>query len=557
MSPRQKCGRAVSYDSVRKNTSALLRLPHILRESRGWRRRLAAMVCGLCATAALPPVGIALFLIPAFCGLLWLLEGSGNQSHRFRAAWGVGWWFGFAHFFSGLYWIAEALWIDPARHGWLVPIALTGLPALFACYCAAVTWLAHWWGGRGIGQVLAFASLWTGSELLRGSLLSGFPWNLIGYAWSGSLSAIQLAALTGIWGLTLLAVLIAALPTVIIDDRASRRERWVAASLAAGLLASVWIGGAVRLAHAPAIDTRNVPGVRLRLVQANIEQRLKWRPEQAADILAKYIRLSRGSDLRGVTHVIWPEAALPFVLSDDTDHLLRRVSGALRPAALIAGAVRTSAAADSTVQAWNSLAIAETSGRITLPYDKHHLVPFGEYVPARRFLKIAKVTEGETDLSAGPGPRTVKLDGLPLLSPLICYEAIFPQGVVARGPRPAWLLNLTNDAWFGRSAGPYQHFESARMRAIEEGLPLVRVAATGISAVVDPYGRVTASLALGQEGTLDTALPAALPEPTLYASVGNRWILVVLLLVMLLSFALSRRQARPHVRRKKTNICQT
>jgi apolipoprotein N-acyltransferase len=260
--------------------------------------------------------------------------------------------------------------------------------------------------------------------------------------------------------------------------------------------------------------------VRLRIVQANIPQRQKWIPELRAGHLQRQRAMSRqsspNSSARPPTHVIWPETAAPFFLSDND-----AARGAAAVAAPSGGALITGAPRRGDGNFWNAAHVITGDGRIVASYDKAHLVPFGEYVPLRGILPLDKVVPGQGDFSAGAGRQTLAVPGLPPVSPLICYEAIFPGAVARRDARPGWLLNLTNDAWFGTFAGPQQHFAIAATRAVEEGLPLVRAANTGISAVVDPYGRPVAMLGLGVEGVIDSGLPRALPTLTPYARSGN------------------------------------
>jgi apolipoprotein N-acyltransferase len=303
------------------------------------------------------------------------------------------------------------------------------------------------------------------------------------------------------------------------------------------------LGGAFRVASAPEAGQAMVPGVRLRLVQANIDQRLKWEEAERVNTLRKYLALSSQPGAAPVTHIVWPETALPYFLATEPE-LLRIVAQVVPPGGLLlTGAVRVDPPGALPSRVWNSVHAIDARGRVVATFDKYHLVPFGEYVPLRGILPIDKITPGASDFSAGPGPATLALPGLPPASPLVCYEAIFPGAVTARGgQRPGWLLNVTNDAWFGDSAGPHQHFASARLRAVEEGLPLVRAANTGISAVIDPYGRVLASLPLGREGVLDAGLPDALAA-TPFARFGNA-VLLVLLAAALGAIAVLRRGGR-------------
>jgi apolipoprotein N-acyltransferase len=479
-----------------------------------------AALLGAAATAALPPLHVLPLLVVAFSGLLWLVDGSRSR----RGAFLVGWWFGLGHFVTGLYWFAHAMLTDAERFAWLIAPAVLGVSAVLAIFPALAT-SASRCISPGAARALGLALAWTAAEWLRGRVLSGFPWNLIGYSWVVSDEMLQLASLAGIYGLSLVTVLAAALPATLADAAAGTR-RWMPTAFAVALLAAAWASGALRLAAAGETDT--VDGVRLRLVQPNVAQHHKWRPELRAALFAKQLELSAQPGIEPVSHIIWPETAIPYFI--DSDPARRSLIASVTPpgGALISGAIRTTPEPVTPPKLWNSVHGFDADGKIVATYDKFHLVPFGEYVPLRRYLSFAKLTYGTTDFSSGPGPRTLKLPGLPPVGPLICYEAIFPHAVVDRTDRPRWLINLTNDAWFGVSSGPYQHFASARVRAVEQGLPLVRVANTGISGVVDPYGRITARLGLGREGVLDATLPIALDRLTPYARWGDVTVLLML-----------------------------
>ncbi len=506
----------------------------------GWRRPGAAALLGALAAAALPPVHLLPLLLVAFPGFLWLLGASRGP----WAAFAIGWWFGFGHFVAGLYWLVYPPFTDPARFAWAAPFAVLGLPAVLAAFTGAAalaTWLA---GLRGGGRVLALALAWTAAEWLRGQVFTGFPWNFVGYAWTFSPAMIQLAAAVGVYGLSFMSVVLAALPATLAERRGAAGLRLVAAGIVA--LAAVWVLGTIRLAGA---SGEVVPGVRLRIVQANIAQPHNWRPDRREAQFRDYLQLSSEAALTPVTHLIWPETAAPFFLSREPERA--RLIGALAPprGLVLTGAPRISAAGVRPPQIWNSVHAIGPGGGILASYDKFHLVPFGEYVPLRRWLGalgVEKLVQGQADFSTGPGPRTLVLPGLPPVGPLICYEAIFPGRVTARGDRPAWLLNLTNDAWFGISSGPYQHVAMARMRAVEEGLPLVRAANSGVSAVVDAHGRVLASLGLGRRGVVDAALPRALAGPPPYGRYGD-WILLPLALALGLVLAWLRRARRRYI----------
>ena len=511
-----------------------------LRGLVGWRQAAAAAILGMAATAALPPLHLVPLVFLAFTGLVWLLETADEAERSLRRAFLFGWWFGFGHFVTNLYWLAFALLIDAAQFGWMVPFAVFGLSGVLALFTGAATAATAATRARGLARILILAVAWTAGEWLRGHILTGFPWNLIGTVWAGTLPLMQVASLVGLYGLGLLTVLIAALPATLTS---ATQPRWLGSALAVALLAAGWAFGALRMPETDAAET----AYRLRLVQPNVPQSLKWDPAQREANLAKTLALSRSAGFENRTHVIWPETAVPFAVTDFNEAgpaLRRGLVAAVPPnGLLLTGAPRAERDAEGRLRLWNSLHALDGAGTIVATYDKFHLVPFGEYVPLRAILRIAKVTVGTVDFSPGSGLETLALSGLPPASPLICYEAIFPGRVVAPGPRPAWLLNLTNDALFGLSSGPHQHFAAARFRAIEEGLPLVRAANNGISAVIDSYGRIGAKLGLGDTGVVDANLPASLTL-TLYARFGDLTLLVFTLVVSAMAgWLLGRRNA--------------
>lgn len=508
----------------------LCRLAQDVGALSGWRRYGLAFLLGVAAAMAMPPFDLAPLLAVAFPGLLWLDDGSTGPAASFR----LGWVFGFGFFLAGLYWVAAALFVDIDRFWWLVPFAAGGLPAGFAIYVGlalfATSLLARRLRLPPVSRVFAFAILWSIAEWARGHALSGLPWNLIGYAWSGGFpgadAVLQSVAVIGVYGLSFVTVLAVALLALLgspLPGPRSVLRRW-APAIAAGLLLLVpAAGGAIRLAVTPTMPT----GTWVRLVQPSIPQSLKWQPAAAQSDLRRLIDLSAAPARHRLVATLWPEAASPYLLGRDA--AARRAVAAVAPRGgyLITGALRANLPPAPIDKLWNSIEALDDRGEIVAHYDKAHLVPFGEYVPLRDLLPIDKITPGTMDLSAGPGPRTIALAGLPPFAALVCYEVIFPGAVVDESNRPAWLLNLTNDAWYGRTSGPYQHFAIARTRAIEEGLPLVRVANNGISAVVDPAGRVMARTDLDAVGYVDAALPAPVGR-TPYARLGD-WMLAALL----------------------------
>jgi len=517
----------------------LCRLAHDVAALSGWRRHGFAFVLGVAAAAALPPVDLTPVLAVVFPGLLWLDDGSAGPGASFR----LGWVFGFGFFLAGLYWIAAALFVDIDRFWWLVPFAAAGLPAGFAVYIGLALFstalAARYLRLPATARVFAFAIAWSAAEWVRGHALTGLPWNLIGYAWSGgfpgALAVLQSVAWAGIYGLSFATVLAFSLLALLGSPLAapmSAARRWTPA-IAAGLLILIpAIAGAIRLETMPTVLT----GTWLRLVQPSIPQTLKWQPAAAQANFRRLLDLSAVPATHPLAAVLWPEAAAPFLLG--RDEAARRAIAAIVPQGgyLITGALRANPPPAPIAKVWNSIEALNQGGDIVARYDKAHLVPFGEYVPLRHLLPFKKITAGTVDLSAGPGPLTIALPRLAPFAALICYEAIFPGAIVDESDRPAWLLNVTDDAWYGRSSGPFQHFAIARTRAIEEGLPLVRVANNGISAVIDAAGRVLARTDLDAIGYVDAALPAP-AAPTLYARAGN-WMLLALLVLGALPVAL-------------------
>jgi apolipoprotein N-acyltransferase len=494
-----------------------------------WQAHLLAFVMGAIATLALPPVEWWFALIPAFCMFYLLVDAV-----PFKTAFGRGWWFGLGHFTTGLYWITFSLGVELEKFFWLIPFALLGLPAIVALYTGFFAGIFSRLNLLPVPKWAAFAVLWAVVEYGRGILFTGFPWNLICYSWMPVPEVLQLTSLIGAYGLSLLTVMFVTLPILLMHQ--FRKTTFAIAG--AFLLVFFW--GHCRLKDA---DNKYVPNITLRLVQPCIEQKLKMDPLKRAENFLTHLQLSRLPAKQPITHIIWPEAAVSSFLEQSPER--RQILAALIPAegAVILGAPRFERQVDGTPLLWNGLLAVNAQGEVEAAYSKSHLVPFGEYVPLRWLFPsfVKKVTAGSIDFSAGKGLQTLQIDHLPPFSSLVCYEGIFPGQVVAKeGRRPEWLLNLTNDAWFGTTSGPYQHLAITRLRAIEEGLPLVRVANNGISAVIDPYGRVLRSLPLNRQGVLDIQLPVALAEPTLYARFGN-FIFFIMLGVIALAVLASTR----------------
>jgi apolipoprotein N-acyltransferase len=413
-----------------------------------------------------------------------------------------------------------------------MPIGVLVLPAGLSLFWAAGFAAARrlWPAGVFTGAPV-LAAAWTAAEVVRSYAFTGFPWALPGYVWI-DLPPMQAAAWAGPFGMTLLTLLICGLPLA-----AALERRWAVATSALAAGAAIWFAGAARVPDA----TDYAPDAPvLRVVQPNAPQHLKFEPGHREEFYRRTLEAtSAPAGPQGRPRVvIWPETAVHFV-PELRPGEVARIAAAAAGATVILGAFHGERTADG--DRWtNALVTVLPDGSLGPRYDKHHLVPFGEYMPfwtVARHLGLPQFTDGP-GFAAGPGPRTLSLDGLAPFSALICYEAIFPDEVVADGSRPDWLVQITNDAWFGTFAGPQQHYAQARIRAIEQGLPIVRSANTGISAVVDAHGREVASLGLGESGIIDAKLPAPLP-PTLYSRTGDLPALIAV--VFLLFFGASRR----------------
>jgi apolipoprotein N-acyltransferase len=522
-----QAGAAAEFHGTTDRSGHLPWLPRLavgVAGATGWRRALLALLLGAVAVLALPPIYIVPAVVPAFTGLLWMLDGA----RTWRSALLIGFLFGLGYFSAGLYWVANALLTKPEEFGWVAPLAPVGLAAILAPYPAIACALTRLAQRPGVGRVLTFAAAWTLLEWVRSWAFTGFPWNLIGSVWAFSDAMLQPAAWIGVYGLSLVTVAAAAMPSILSRPASAGRRGWAAIVLAFAILAVFAVAGVGRLAHIGDISV--VEGVRLRLVQANISQSLKWRRELVDEHLLLQARMGAARSSRAPTHVIWSEASAPLFLANDAERL--RLVGEFTPARglTLLGTLRTTPPGAEPFQVWNSMLAIDESGTVVGSYDKAHLVPFGEFMPLRSVLGLGSVAGGSTDFSRGPGVRTLRLPGLPPVGPLVCYEVIFPGAVTDPADRAEWLLNLTNDGWYGISAGPYQHLVAARLRAVEEGLPVVRVANTGISAVIDPVGRVVVELGLGERGILDSTLPKPL-RPTVFATTGVWGILILCLLI--------------------------
>ncbi len=513
-------------------------LPQFLTRLDTGKLAFVAFLAGALSVLAMAPFFLWPIMFATFPAMVWVLDAVcfrevlaeeplvAFRKRLLRAAF-VGWAFGFGFFLASIYWIGYAFYVDAERYAALMPFAVAALPAGLALFYAAASVLAAAMWRRGYARLLAFAFAFFCADAARGYLLTGFPWNLSGEALAANTPHMQMAAYIGVYGLTLAALLIFPAPAALIAAPDSRHARlWTPLLVALAALGGSYAFGMHRVPE----TAGEVQGVRVRIVQPNIPQRAKWRPENQGWIFDRVLSLTKngtsGEDVSAFTHVIWPESSVPFHFGFNRDIYIPKAREILAAAipphtTLILGAERAEGL--FTVEArytfnsvYNSLFVLSEGAKIDSIYDKTHLVPFGEYMPFHETLAAVlglhafshRLSGFESGQEQAPLIHTPQA---PDFLPLICYEIIFPGRVADLHQRPGWFVNVTNDAWFGDSTGPHQHLHQARIRATEEGLPVMRSANTGISAVIDPYGRVLAQLDLGETGVVDHGLPKALP----------------------------------------------
>ena len=505
-----------------------------------WQIRGLALASGVLAALAFPPFG----LLPGIVGygvLLWVLgRDPGMQP---KQAFLYGWLAGLGYFAVGVWWVTEAFLVEAEIHGWMAPFALILLAGGLALFWGLAATVFRAVSSGGWTQVLLFAALLSGSEWLRGHILSGFPWNLPGETWATGSAPSQLASVVGAYGLSYITIALGAAPGALPSLKGGR-SRGALLAVCGLVIAGLYGWGSYRIAQAPR-PAPDAPVVRL--VQANIDQKEKWRPENLQAILKTYLTLTSGSGPRKPAIIVWPEGSLPAVIDDllypDSPFLLG-LSKAMTPGqTLMMGTNRVSPTLEGGYIYYNSLiALRRDIGapmqgfRVTGVYDKHQLVPFGEFLPLSPLatkLGLRILVHMPDDFTPGPAPAPIQPLGVPPVQPLICYEALFPGLSGKVGVRPAWLLNISNDAWFGATSGPWQHLNIAGYRAIEAGLPIARATPTGVTTMIDAFGRPGPSLSLGRLGVIDAVLPPALPK-TPYAKWGDLGLALMIFASLLL-----------------------
>jgi apolipoprotein N-acyltransferase len=514
----------------------------------GWRRYGLAFLMGALASFALPPYDFPAVAFAAFPILVWLLDGAAGNAgqglvRRLLPAAFIGWWFGFGYFVFGLWWIGNALLVDAANFAWAIPFAIFGLPAFLAVFYALAAVLARLIWSDGLGRIFALAFGFGAAEWLRSFILTGFPWNAIGYAAMPVPVLMQSSAVVGLLAMNALAVIIFAMPALFHE----RKSRFAGIAIMLILISAHAGYGVFRLSSAQI----KPEGPLVRIVQPSISQDLKWDAEARRGIFDKYLAMTAGKPEAGKAKpqiIVWPETAVPYILTK-TPQALKAIADTLAEGqVLLAGAIRVDESAQNMAPLYyNTIYAINSAGEITGAADKVHLVPFGEYVPLESVLRrigVSEVVELPGGFSAASARRSLEVVSGFTILPLICYEAIFPDEMSYQGAAADAIVNVTNDAWYGDTPGPYQHFRQAQLRAVEQGLPMIRAANNGLSGVVDPYGRIIDALALDAVGVIDVQLPRRVELPWGDRARKVQFIVVLLaaLIVALRYFLLGRRR---------------
>lgn len=482
-------------------------------------KKTAALLLGMLSALAFAPLYAVPVLVLSL-SLVWMLA---DRAENRKQAAVIGYWYGFGMFAAGFYWVGNALLIDAESFGWLYPLALAGAGAFFGLF-AVPAFVGRFMCRKPWSKILVFGALWVVAEWLRSFILTGFPWNLLGTVWAFDPLFIQTAALWGTYGLSFVTILLSGGIYLLMNGK------WKSGlALTIGVVVALVVFGQWRLSKADAQSSDIV----VRLVQPAIPQQMKWNRDVLEDNLNRYVELSRADGWENVDFVIWGETAAPFYLDPEEVNWRTAVRAVPPQGYLITGSLRFDG-----YQTYNSLFVLNEEFKLIDYYDKNHLVPFGEYIPLRDYLPdwVRPVANQIADFGTGEPFKTIKLENLPPFGALICYEIIFPDEVINRKNKPSWLVLLSNDGWYGHSAGPYQHLAAARMRAVEEGLTIVRSANTGISAVITPFGTMSGVIGLDQKGYADVRLPQQMSVDTAYSHIGGFVLNIFIIVILIFSY---------------------
>ena len=476
--------------------------------------KTSAFFAGILLALALPPYFQFWAMFLAFSGALFLCA----QTQSLKSLTALGYWFGFSYYAVGFQWIGNALLVDAEKTGWLyLPVLL--LNGAFFGLFTILPFISTKFGKNIFAKILLFAATWcVFNEYIREYILTGFPWNPVSSMLAFRPKMLQTLALWGTNGLSLIMVLIAAIPAVWLVK--ANRKTFISVLVSLFAVAALWEYGERVFAARPQVPDGH--SLMVRLVQPSIKQSLKWNREAVEKNLQDYIDLSNTKGNQYIDFVVWGETASSFDLTADKEHLKMVQKAIPRHGYLIAGFLRIEDS-ENGMTLYNSLGVFDYKGDIKGLYDKNHLVPFGEYVPLRQYMPqwIKPITNMIAEFGRGIKYQTIALEKYPAFAPLICYEIIFSGEIVRKTEKPKWLVVLTNDGWYGNSSGPYQHLAAAKMRAVEEGVTIVRSANNGISAVITPYGMVRKHLSLNARGMVDVIVKPDEARRTLFGQYGN------------------------------------
>ncbi|UHS60057.1 apolipoprotein N-acyltransferase [Agrobacterium vaccinii] len=482
--------------------------------SSGFGRVVMTIGAGAIGALAFPPFGFFASLFVSFTLLVWLIDGAtgnpdGGLSSRGWKTFVIGWLFGFGYFVAGLWWLGNALLLEADEFAWALPLAILGLPACLAIFYGFAVMLANLLWSDGWGRIAALAAAFGLIEWLRSFLLTGFPWNTVGYGLMPFPLMMQTSNLIGIFGMSMLAVFVFSSPALLGTKKGLLPGLGIAL-----LMMAVHLGyGAYRLQQPLNSDS---DALTVRIVQPGIDQSRKMLNADRAEIFKEHLRLSALPVKDGEKRpdiIVWPETSVPFILTQNPDALEEIAKTLDDGQILLTGAVRMEdAGAGHAPRYYNSVYAIDSQGQIIGATDKVHLVPFGEYVPFENVLRNFGI-DNLISLPGGFSPAATRepitLPSGKKLHSFICYEIIFPGEVPADIATSTAIVNVTNDGWFGDTPGPYQHLQQARIRAVETGIPVIRAANTGISAIIDPLGRIAAGLDYGQKGIIGSTLSGA------------------------------------------------
>ncbi|ADE29887.1 apolipoprotein N-acyltransferase [Rickettsia prowazekii] len=490
-----------------------------------YKTKIICLLLGILSGLVFAPI----FFIPAlftFSYLCYIVQ----KSQNWQVAAKFGYLFGFGHFLSGMYWISIGVSVYIADFWWAIPFALFGLPIILAFFISANCTLSFFAKNNKYYQLI-FCLLWVLFEWIRSWILTGLPWNLIGYAFSFSEILIQPLSITGIYGLSFIVIYISTSAYPVFTKKFTQLKILLASSML--ILTVMVIYGAVRVSTNPT----NFTDIKVRLVQPSIPQTAKWDQEEFWHNLMLHINLSE--NLEPTDLIIWSEAAL--VVPDDIPQVKLKLLNMLNStnAILITGGISDNKKHGDQFELYSAMYALDKNNNKLFEYHKSHLVPFGEYMPLKNILPFKKLTHGLIDYKEGDGGLVYIKKYHLKIKPLICYESIFPNFVRTNNEIVDVIINITNDAWYGKSSGPYQHFHISRSRAVENGLPMIRVANNGISAIVDPIGRIVKKLNLNEINYIQGLIPQKLTTPTIFSQFGNFAMLLSIVFIILIHYLLS------------------